>query len=47
MAEPPIDLCEVQAYGCRAHLARSWLAYDAGDMDMADKYRDRAARLKN
>jgi glycogen debranching enzyme len=46
LAEPPIALCEVQAYVYGAYLARSWLACDAGDMDLAIKYRDRAARLK-
>ncbi|MBT2548148.1 glycogen debranching N-terminal domain-containing protein [Arthrobacter sp. ISL-65] len=46
LAKPPIALCEVQAYVYSAYLARSWLACDAGDMDVAVKYRDRAARLK-
>ncbi|WP_353711971.1 glycogen debranching N-terminal domain-containing protein [Arthrobacter sp. K5] len=47
LAEPPIALCEVQAYVYSAYLARSWMAYDAGDADLAVKYRDRAARLKS
>ncbi|MEV8148570.1 glycogen debranching N-terminal domain-containing protein [Arthrobacter sp. NPDC080073] len=47
LAEPPIALCEVQAYVYSAYLARSWMAYDAGDMDLSAKYRDRAARLKS
>jgi glycogen debranching enzyme len=46
MAEPPIALCEVQAYVYAAYLARSWLAYEAGDLGLAAEYRDRAARLK-
>ncbi|WP_427005187.1 glycogen debranching N-terminal domain-containing protein [Pseudarthrobacter sp. H2] len=46
MAEPPIALCEVQAYVYSAYLARSWMAYDAGDVDLATEFRDRAARLK-
>jgi glycogen debranching enzyme len=46
MAEPPIALCEVQAYVYSAYLGRSWLAYDAGDMDLAVQYKERAARLK-
>lgn len=46
LAEPPIALCEVQAYVYSAYLARSWLACDAGEMDIARKYRDSAARLK-
>jgi glycogen debranching enzyme len=47
LAEPPIALCEVQAYVYSAYLARSWMAYDAGDADLAVKYRDLAARLKS
>ncbi|MFE5837483.1 glycogen debranching N-terminal domain-containing protein [Arthrobacter sp. NPDC056493] len=46
LAEPPIALCEVQAYVYGAFLARSWLAYDAGDLRLAREYRDRAAQLK-
>jgi glycogen debranching enzyme len=46
LADPPIALCEVQAYVYSAYLARSWLACDAGDLDTAVEYRDRAARLK-
>ncbi|GAA1271860.1 amylo-alpha-1,6-glucosidase [Arthrobacter pascens] len=46
LAEPPIALCEVQAYVYSAYLARSWIAYDAGDMALAAEYRDRAAQLK-
>lgn len=46
LAEPPIALCEVQAYVYSAYLARSWLACDAGEMDIAIRYRDCAARLK-
>ncbi|GGG58656.1 amylo-alpha-1,6-glucosidase [Kocuria dechangensis] len=45
-AEPPIALCEVQAYVYSAYLARSWMAYDAGDRTLAAECRDRAARLK-
>ncbi|XAS74282.1 glycogen debranching N-terminal domain-containing protein [Micrococcaceae bacterium Sec5.1] len=46
LAEPPIALCEVQAYVYGAFLARSWIAYDAGDLDLAAEYRDLAAQLK-
>ncbi len=46
LAEPPIALCEVQAYVYSAYLARSWMAYDAGDTDLSAEYRDRAAQLK-
>jgi glycogen debranching enzyme len=46
LAEPPVALCEVQAYVYSAYLARSWLAFDAGDVDVAVKYRVRAAHLK-
>lgn len=46
LPQPPIALCEVQAYVYGAYLSRSWLAYDAGDMALATKYRDLAANLK-
>ncbi|MBU8865650.1 amylo-alpha-1,6-glucosidase [Paenarthrobacter aromaticivorans] len=46
LAEPPIALCEVQAYVFSAYLSRSMIAYDAGDMALAEEYRERAARLK-
>ncbi len=46
LAEGPIALCEVQAYTYSAYLARSWMAYDAGDVDLAVACRDRAARLR-
>ncbi|ALV40601.1 amylo-alpha-1,6-glucosidase [Pseudarthrobacter sulfonivorans] len=46
LAEPPIALCEVQGYLYGAYLGRSWMAYDAGDADLAAEYRERAARLK-
>ncbi|WP_427005517.1 glycogen debranching N-terminal domain-containing protein [Pseudarthrobacter sp. H2] len=46
LAEPPIALCEVQAYVYAAYLARAWMAYDAGDAALADGLTDRAAQLK-
>lgn len=46
LAEPPIALCEVQAYVYVAYLSRAWLAYDAGDMALGNDLTDRAARLK-
>jgi glycogen debranching enzyme len=46
LAEPPIALCEVQAYVHSAYTARAWMAYDAGDRALAAELRDRAARLK-
>jgi len=46
LAEPPIALCEVQAYVYGAYLGRSWIAYAAGDMALAVECRDHAARLK-
>ena len=46
LAEPPIALCEVQAYVYGAYLTRSWIAYDAGDLGLAAEYRDLAAQLK-
>jgi glycogen debranching enzyme len=46
LAEPPIALCEVQAYVHAAYMARAWMAYDAGDAALADELADRAAQLK-
>ncbi len=46
LAEPPIALCEVQAYVYDAYMARSWMAYDAGDVALARDFADQAARLK-
>jgi glycogen debranching enzyme len=46
LAEAPIALCEVQAYVYSAYLARSWIAYDAGDKALAAEYRERGAQLK-
>ena len=46
MAEPPIALCEVQAYVYDAYIARAWMAYDAGDAAFGDELADRAAELK-
>ncbi len=46
LAEPPIALCEVQAYVYGAYLARAWIAYDAGDRVLGTHYRDLAAQLK-
>ena len=46
LAEPPIALCEVQAYVYAAYLARAWMAYDAGDAALAAELADRAAQLK-
>jgi len=46
LAEPPIALCEVQAYVYSAYLGRAWMAYDVGDAALAAEFRDRAARLK-
>ncbi|GAA1786635.1 glycogen debranching N-terminal domain-containing protein [Pseudarthrobacter sulfonivorans] len=46
LAEPPIALCEVQAYVYGAYLGRSWMASDVGDAALAAEFRDRAAQLK-
>ena len=46
LAEPPIALCEVQAYVYSAYMARSWIAYDTGDTPLAEELADRAAQLK-
>ncbi len=46
LAEPPIALCEVQAYVYGAYSGRAWMAYDAGDMALAHELADQAAQLK-
>jgi len=46
LAEPPIALCEVQAYVYAAYLARAWMAYDAGDDGLGDELAARSAVLK-
>jgi glycogen debranching enzyme len=44
-AEPPIALCEVQAYVYAAYTVRAWMAYDAGDAALAEVFAERAAQL--
>lgn len=46
IAEAPIALCEVQAYVYSAYMSRAWMAYNAGDSDLAAELEERAARLK-
>ncbi|MDR6509002.1 glycogen debranching N-terminal domain-containing protein [Arthrobacter oryzae] len=46
LAEPPLALCEVQAYVYDAYMARAWMAFDAGDRVLGIEMADRAARLK-
>ncbi|WP_395405554.1 glycogen debranching N-terminal domain-containing protein (plasmid) [Arthrobacter sp. UC242_113] len=46
LAEPPIALCEVQAYVYHAYMARAWMAYDAGDALLAEELADQAGQLK-
>ncbi|MCX2749820.1 amylo-alpha-1,6-glucosidase [Arthrobacter sp. MI7-26] len=46
LAEPPIALCEVQAYVYHAYIARAWMAHDAGDVALAAELADRAAQMK-
>ncbi|GAA1787275.1 glycogen debranching N-terminal domain-containing protein [Pseudarthrobacter sulfonivorans] len=46
LAEPPIALCEVQAYVYSALLSRAVMAYDAGDAPLAAGLTDEAAQLK-
>ena len=46
MAEPPIALCEVQAYVYAAYVGRSLLARSAGDTATEQHWADRAAALK-
>jgi len=46
LAQAPIALCEVQAYVYAALRARSHIATEHGDDDLADSLRKRAAELK-
>ncbi|MBT2523094.1 glycogen debranching N-terminal domain-containing protein [Arthrobacter sp. ISL-28] len=46
LAEPPIALCEVQAYVYVAYLSRAWMAFDAGDVALGNELADLAAQLK-
>ncbi|BCW52108.1 glycogen debranching N-terminal domain-containing protein [Arthrobacter sp. StoSoilB13] len=46
LAEPPLALCEVQAYVHGAYTSRAWMAYDAGDLTLAAELQERADRLK-
>ncbi|WP_426977247.1 glycogen debranching N-terminal domain-containing protein [Pseudarthrobacter sp. O4] len=46
LAEPPIALCEVQAYVYHAYMARAWMAYDAHDASLGDELAEQAAHLK-
>lgn len=45
-AEPPIALCEVQAYTYSAYVARAHFALEEGEMAEADRWTARAADLK-
>jgi glycogen debranching enzyme len=46
LAQPPVALCEVQAYVYGAYVARSHFATEQGDFPLAEKLRDKAAALK-
>ena len=46
LAQPPIALCEVQAYVYSAYIARAWMAFDAGDGPLAARFAEKAAQLK-
>ncbi|MFJ4266528.1 glycogen debranching N-terminal domain-containing protein [Paenarthrobacter nicotinovorans] len=46
LAQPPLALCEVQAYVHGAYVARAWMAYDDGDLALAESLRQRAEDLK-
>lgn len=46
IAEPPVALCEVQAYVYAALVARSHFATEHGDLDRAEELKKRAAGLK-
>ena len=47
LAKAPIALCEVQGYVYSAFVARSHFATEAGDFELAEKLRKRAATLKD
>jgi glycogen debranching enzyme len=46
VAEPPIALCEVQGYVYASYICRVHFAREQGDTATADRYRQRAADLK-
>ncbi|HLG01908.1 MAG TPA: glycogen debranching N-terminal domain-containing protein [Acidimicrobiia bacterium] len=46
LAEPPIALCEVQAYVYGAYVARSHFATEHGDLELAEDLRKKAQALK-
>ena len=46
LAEPPIALCEVQAYSYAAYMIGSMLAADAGDVALAAEYRSLGLQTK-
>ncbi|HVA08758.1 MAG TPA: glycogen debranching N-terminal domain-containing protein [Acidimicrobiales bacterium] len=46
LAQPPIALAEVQGYAYAAFLARAHFAREAGDVDLAHHWSERARRLK-
>jgi glycogen debranching enzyme len=46
LAEPPIALCEVQAYVYGAYVARAHFAREGGDDATFERYRDKAATLR-
>ena len=46
LAKPPIALAEVQGYAYAAFLARAHFAREAGDVDVARHWSERARRLK-
>ena len=46
IAQAPIALCEVQAYVYGAYLARAHFAHEAGQNELCERYRGKAAALK-
>ncbi|HET7487464.1 MAG TPA: glycogen debranching N-terminal domain-containing protein [Acidimicrobiales bacterium] len=46
VARPPIALCEVQGYVYGAYLARAHFAHEQGDTEVAERFRHKAAALK-
>ena len=46
VAEPPMAVCEVQAYVYAAYLARAYFALEANDLETHNRFREKAIELK-
>lgn len=47
LAELPIALCEVQAYVVEANRQMAYISHKLGNIELADRYRDKADHLQN